>query len=107
MILSEAEFHEALTLDQASEMLARFGSEARLMMGGTDLLVDLKKGRVRASHIVSLTRIASLQGIAGRDDGVRIGALTTINQLARSTVIQERFPAILDAARVMAAPQLR
>ena len=107
MIMSEAEFHEASTLDQASELLARFGSEARLMMGGTDLLVDLKKGRFRTSHIVSLDRIASLRGIAGGNDGVRIGALTTLSQLARSNVIKERFPAVLDSVREMATPQIR
>lgn len=107
MIMSEAEFHEASTLDQASELLARFGSEARLMMGGTDLLVDLKKGRFRTSHIVSLNRIASLRGIARGNDGVRIGALTTLSQLARSNAIKERFPAVLDAVREMATPQIR
>jgi len=107
MILSEAEFHEASTLEQASELMGCWGAQARLLAGGTDLLVDLKTDRLRADHVISINRIAALRGISAAEGGVRIGALTTINQLAASTVIRERFPAILDATREMASPQIR
>jgi len=107
MILSEAEFHEASTLEQASELMGCWGAQAQLLAGGTNLLVDLKTDRFRTGHVISINRIAALRGISAADGGVRIGALTTINQLAASAVIRERFPALLDAARVMASPQIR
>lgn len=107
MILSEAEFHEASTLEQASELMGCWGAQAQLLAGGTSLLVDLKTDRFRTGHVISINRIAALRGISAGDGGVRIGALTTINQLAASTVIRERFPAILDATREMASPQIR
>ena len=97
MILSEAEFHEASTLEQASELMGCWGAQAQLLAGGTNLLVDLKTDRFRTGHVISINRIAALRGISAADGGVRIGALTTINQLAASTAIRERFPAILDA----------
>src|ERR1019366_4974508 len=46
-------------------------------------------------------------GVVSGDDGIRIGALTTINQLAASDIVRERFSAILDATRKMAGPQIR
>jgi len=107
VILSEAEFHEAATLEQASELMARWGAESRFLAGGTDLLVDLKTDRYRVGHVISLNRIAALRGISPANGGVRIKALTTINELAASAIIRERFPAILDATREMATPQIR
>jgi len=107
MILSEAEFHEASTLERASELMGCWGAQAQLLAGGTNLLVDLKTDRFRTDHVISINRIAALRGISGADGGARIGALTTINQLPASTFIRERFPALLDAAREMASPQIR
>ncbi len=107
MILTDAEVHEPATLDQAAELLARFGAGARLMMGGTDLLLDLKYGRTEASHLVSLQRIGVLRGIGERDAGIEIGAATTLTDLSQSSAISGRFPIFLDALREMAGPQIR
>jgi carbon-monoxide dehydrogenase medium subunit len=107
MILTDAEVHEAATLDQAAEMLARFGAGARLMMGGTDLLVDLKRARIEISHLVSLQRIGSLRGITESKSGLDIGAATTLTDLSDSPAVHRRFPIFLDALREMAGPQIR
>ncbi len=107
MLLSEVEIHKARTLEEASELMTRYSPDARLLAGGTDLLVDLKTGRFSVGHVVSISRIAGLRTIAATERGVRVGALTTPNQLAASPLIRERFPAILDATRDMAAPQIR
>ena len=107
MILSEAEFHDASTLEQAAEMIARWGKQARFLAGGTSLIVDLKTDRYGAGHVISLNRIAALRGIASVDDRVRIGALATLNEVATSDVIREKCPVVRDAAREMASPQVR
>ena len=107
MILSDAEVHEAATLEQAADMMARFGAGARLMMGGTDLLVDLKRARIDVSHLVSLQRIGSLRGISETASGIEIGAATTLTDLERSPVVHRRLPIMMDALRDMAGPQIR
>jgi carbon-monoxide dehydrogenase medium subunit len=103
----DIELHETTTLEEAAAALARYGAGARLLAGGTDLLVDLKTGRARYAHLVSLRRIAALRGVSGNGGGLRIGALTTITQLAQSPVVQERFAPLLDAACKMASVQIR
>lgn len=107
MILSDVQFHEASTLEQAAELKARCGDRARFLAGGTSLVVDLKTDRYQAGHVISINRIAALRGITSADGGVRIGALTTLNRLAASEVVRARFPALIEAAREMASPQIR
>lgn len=107
MYIPEVELHQATTLEEAATLMARHGPDARLLAGGTDLLVDLKTGRVAVQHLVSLNRIDELRGVAKTESGLRIGALTTITELTESTPVRESFTPILDAATQMAARQIR
>jgi carbon-monoxide dehydrogenase medium subunit len=105
--LPDIEVHEATTLAEAAAAMQRHAPDVRLLAGGTDLLVDLKTGRVRVGHVVSLGRIAALRGISETDGGLRIGALTTITQLGNSPLVHNGFAPLLDATSQMAAPQIR
>ncbi|MFH1749219.1 MAG: xanthine dehydrogenase family protein subunit M [Planctomycetota bacterium] len=103
----DIELHETTTLEETAAALSRYGPRARLLAGGTDLLVDLKTGRVGFDHLVSIKRVAALRGLSESDAGLRIGALTTVTQLNRSPIIRQRFAPLLDATSRMAAPQIR
>lgn len=107
MYLPDIELHGPRTLDEASELLARYSPDVRALAGGTDLLVDLKAGRVKARHVVSLNRIEEMRGLRKEGAFFLVGALTTPNELAASPIVQARFPAVLDALRELAAPQVR
>ena len=107
MYVPDVEFHETSTLIEAASLMQKYAPNARLLAGGTDLLVDLKAGRDCARHVVSISRLSELRGIESTDFGLRIGAMTTISQLGRSPVIAERFAPILDAAYKMAVRQIR
>ncbi|MBN2562882.1 MAG: xanthine dehydrogenase family protein subunit M [Phycisphaerae bacterium] len=107
MHVPNIELHEATTLEQATALMMRHAPDARLLAGGTDLLVDLKTGRVRLNHVVSISRIDALRGISETSDCLRIGALTTVTELDRSPIVRERYSPILDATSRMAAPQVR
>lgn len=107
MYLPDVELHQAATLDEAASLMARHAPDARFLAGGTDLLVDLKTGRVAVGHLVSLNRIDALRGIGKTESGLRIGALATVTELGDSTVVREGFAPILDAAMQMAARQIR
>lgn len=107
MYIPDVELHEAATLKQAATLMARYGPDARLLAGGTDLLVDLKTGRIGVRHLVSINRIDSLRGVSKRGNPLGIGALTTVTELDRSPLVRRRFSPILDATRKMAAVQVR
>ena len=107
MYLPDIELHETTTLEATVAALARYAPGARLLAGGTDLLVDLKTGRVSVAHLVSINRLDSLRGVSETGDRLRIGALTTVTQLSNSAVVRQRFAPILDATTKMAAVQIR
>ena len=107
MHLPDIELHEATTLEEAATLAARHAPDARLLAGGTDLLVDLKASRVNVGHLVSINRVSALRGVSETESGVQIGALTTITELSRSPIVGRRYRALLDATSQMAAHQIR
>ena len=107
MYLPAVELHEAGTLSEAAALLDRYAPEARLLAGGTDVLVDLKTARVGGGHLISIQGIDELRGVSQTEAGLDIGALTTLAELDRSPIVAERYPVIRDATSRMAAPQIR
>ena len=107
MYMPDVILHKAETLEDAAQALINHSPRARFLAGGTDLLIDLKTGRVNYEHLVSINRIKSLHGLDESPGSLRIGALTTVTQLGVSSAVQERYAPLIDATRRMAAPQIR
>jgi xanthine dehydrogenase YagS FAD-binding subunit len=84
------------------------GGKARIHAGGTDLLGCLRDGVFAADKVVSLTLLDALRGVERLNDGsLRIGALTTVAEVANHPLIGPSYPALVQAAREVASPQLR
>jgi len=81
---------------------------ARLLAGGTDLLVGVRKGTVVAPLLIDLKRVAELRGgITELDGAIRIGAGTVLTDVIDDRRIQDAFPALVAAARVVGSIQIR
>ena len=81
---------------------------ARIHAGGTDLLGCLHDGIFAAEKVVSISRLDELQGVEQMGNGsLRIGALATVSEVANHPLLKERYPALVQAAREVASPQLR
>jgi xanthine dehydrogenase YagS FAD-binding subunit len=94
------------SLQQAIGQLS--GAGTRVHAGGTDLLGCLRDGVMTVDKVVSLGRVAELRGMApASDGGLRIGALTTIAEIASHPQVLEKYAALAEAAKVVASPQLR
>ena len=105
--LPRFEYHTPASIPEALELLSRYGREAKLLAGGTDLLLAMKKRSVTPAHLINLKTIPGLSGIRADGEGVTIGSLTTMAEIERSVVIRESYTALWDAALVMASPQVR
>jgi CO/xanthine dehydrogenase FAD-binding subunit len=103
------EYFAPATLPEAQQFLAAHNGEARAIAGGTDLLLKMKAGALRAAPkaIVNIKRLPELRGISDRQSAVTIGALTTLEELRRSPLIREQLPALAEAANTMASVQIR
>jgi xanthine dehydrogenase YagS FAD-binding subunit len=81
---------------------------ARVHAGGTDLLGCLRDNVFSAKKVVSISGLKDLWGIQEtKEGGLRIGALTTITEIAESETVRDRYPALAIAASEVASPQLR
>lgn len=91
------------------QVLAEISSPGALLhAGGTDLLGCLRDGALSGQKVVSLRALQELRGIrATRDGGLRIGALTTLAEVAAHPLIAERYTALSQGAASAASPQLR
>lgn len=106
--LPKFEYHYPSSVSEVLDHLARYGEKAKLLAGGTDLLVSMKKRERTPEHLLNLKGIEELKGIRyDGSAGLNIGALVTMGDLERSELVREKFPVLFDAVRVMASPQIR
>ncbi len=94
------------SLDEALELVARHGERAKIIAGGTDLLVSMKLGLLTPDYLVNLKEIPDLDFISD-EDGLRIGALTRLAALNESEAVQTDYPILAQAAGLVAAPPLQ
>lgn len=101
------EFVSAKDARHAIALLAQYGPKARILAGGTDLLVDLKSVPEAPSAVIDITRAADMKGVKLTDRGLVIGALATHSEIMSSPEIRDRYPALVDAAHSIGAIQTR
>jgi len=105
--LPKFEYHAPASLPEALDLLAEYDGKGRVLAGGTDLLVSMKKREVLPEHLISLKGIAELKGIHDEKEGTKIGALVTLGEIEHSKMIQDKFRVLWDAVQVMASLQVR
>lgn len=103
------EYINAQSIEQATQILAEKGAAARLIAGGTDLMLELERGlRPGVQTLVDISRIPGLDRITLDEDGViHLGALVTHNHCAASKLIREKAYPLARAAWEVGAPQIR
>ncbi|MDR2393118.1 MAG: xanthine dehydrogenase FAD-binding subunit XdhB [Treponema sp.] len=102
-----AALYEAETLEHALALLEEH-PEARIIAGGSDVLIQVREGRLAGSVLVSIQKLDTLRGIALEEDGaIRIGALTSFSQIAQDPLIQTHLAVLGEAVSLIGGPQIR
>ena len=91
------------TLDQALDLLATHKDDAKILAGGTDLLVRMKKGLLKPKVLISLKALNELSYIRKEDESVKIGARTPIADITASDLIQKEARALFQACEKIGA----
>jgi xanthine dehydrogenase YagS FAD-binding subunit len=97
-------FVDCVTVDEA---LGQLSDDATIKAGGIDLLDLMKEDIVAPTKLVNIRNIGSLRGIAADQDGLHLGPLSTLSELAAHPEIQKSYTALADAAGHAATPQVR
>jgi len=105
-------YHSPTTLDEALRWKAELGDRARVMAGGTDLLIEIERGVRKtpdggAPGIIDLTRVPGLAEIRAVDGTIQLGSLVTHNQCVADPLIVERAFPLARACWEVGAPQIR
>jgi aerobic carbon-monoxide dehydrogenase medium subunit len=100
------EYASPQSLEQAVALLSD-RPEAQLLAGGQKVLLGRSRDRSKSRVLIDLAQIASLRGIREQADGVWIGAMTTLNEIASSELIQSHFPRLGETAGTVGDAQLR
>jgi len=103
MRLSEFEYLEPKSIKEAVKVFASDMKGSVLLGGGTDLLVRMKHRVIQPKRVINLKAISKLAYISDGKDGLRIGALTTLHDLASSPIIQKKYPVLSQTAQEVGA----
>ena len=102
------EYLEARTLRQAIRMLQQHGQQARIVAGSTDFLVRWRAGFWHPDYVVNIQHVPGLSRVAySARNGLRLGALVTIQTLEQHPAIRRHYPALAAAAASFAGVQVR
>ncbi len=107
MIPRPFEYHAPKSLPDAIALLNQYGDEAKLLAGGHSMLPMMKLRFAEPAHLIDLGKIPELKGIREVDGEIRIGAMTTENDLIWSELLQQKCPLLVEGARLISDPQVR
>lgn len=103
--MNEFEYGAPTTVDEAVALLGR--GDARVLAGGTDLIVQMREGRRQVGRVVDLKRIAELTALVAEKDGsVRIGAALNVTAVAAHPAMA-RYPAVVESGRMIGSYQIQ
>jgi 4-hydroxybenzoyl-CoA reductase subunit beta len=97
---------EPENLDEALQLLDQYDDQTALLAGGSDLMVQYKNRTTKASHVIDLHKIKSLKYISyNQEEGLKLGATTTLLEIIRNDDIKNNYPALAQAAEYVGAFQ--
>jgi CO/xanthine dehydrogenase FAD-binding subunit len=102
------EYKAIHSVEEACSILAEYGSDACILAGGTDLLIELRKQNVRTPKVViDISYIKELRGIESPNGAIVLRPLVTHSEIINSKVIQQYASLLTSAASVIGSPQIR
>lgn len=106
--LPKFEYLGPKTIEEAASILGDLKDQAKVMAGGTDILIQMKNREITPAYLVGIKNISSLDYIEyGQNEGLRLGALSTVGSIENSSLIQKKYNILAQAVRSMASTQIR
>ncbi len=105
--MSTLSYTAPLTIDEAVRVLVGANGGAKILSGGTDLLVQLRSGRIKPAMIVDVKRIPGLIGVRVENGGFVIGAATPCILLTEHQALRAAWPGVVEAAGLIGSVQVK
>ena len=106
--MKDFEYQTAATVDEAVSLLAARGERAKVLTGGTDLIVQLREGLREADLVVDVKKIPELMELAyDANSGLRLGAAVPCYRIYNDDEVASAYPALADSARIIGGWQIQ
>ena len=108
-MISPFVLHQPDSIEAVGSLLSRYGSDAKLLAGGTELILLFKLGLASSPHIIDLKKVAGLSRMEFDVERqvLRIGALVTHRWIEQSPVVKDHFPLLVEMERTLANVRIR
>src|SRR6201998_1248948 len=106
-VMPTFQLYQPTSVADAKELLQQHESDALVLAGGLDSMHWLKDRIRKPKVVVDLSGIDELRGIRETSDGVHIGAMTTLTEVAQNPVIRQKYGVLAQASELVASPQIR
>jgi CO/xanthine dehydrogenase FAD-binding subunit len=106
ILSQEFEYFEPKTVNEAILLLATHGEKAKVLAGGTDLLVQMKMQRLHPEVVINIAKIPALRYL-NEEKGLSIGSLTPFREVEQSPAIRTKYEALAEAARAVSSVQIK
>ena len=100
------DYFEPKTISEALALLTKYGAEAKVIAGGTDVMVDIKY-KEEPGCLVNIKKIPGLSAIQQNGSSLRVGSLVTIREIETNSLVRERLPVFWEACHQFASLQIR
>ena len=105
--MNDFQYHAPGSLEEAFDLLERYGDDARIIAGGTALILFMTQRLVQPDHLLALGKIPGMDAVAITGDGIRIGAMCTHRTVETSPVLQKAAPLLGATYRHVATTKIR
>ena len=105
--MKQIRFAAPTSIDEAVGLLAEANGSARVLAGGTDLLVQLRSGMIRPELIVDIKQIPELRAVSSEDGGFRVGAAVAGAELGEHAEIPKVWPGIVEGFELIGSTQIQ
>ena len=107
VIVHEFKYFKPSSIDEAIGLLNEYGSKARILSGGTDLIVRIKDGFETPDAVIDIKGLDDLKILEFKDNKLIVGSLVTFNEIIDDGTVKEKFPLLWESAKVVASMGIR
>lgn len=104
----EQEYLRPESVADAVEFLDKYGKEAKVLAGGTDLIINLRENMISCKYLIDIKKIAKMRELKySTETGLSIGGAVTMNEIIESKEVKENYPLLVEAGKTLANYLLR
>jgi CO/xanthine dehydrogenase FAD-binding subunit len=106
-LLPRFNYYDATDSDEACRLLSEMKGNAKVLAGGTDVLVNMKRGSLKTPNMVNILKIREIRGIESQNGYFHLGATLPVIEISESAALRQYLPALVKAACVVGSPLIQ